>query len=136
MIKKLTYSVYNDEGTEHKDYIVKNPTWNEIENIIRKLDRFHNPLIILDLTDNEDENMMMITGGNELYHISVQVNSIFWVLFFENKSSEIKQVWESDQGFECEDFYLIEDLKDILKIAKYYFEFNKMHEDYNWIEND
>ncbi len=136
MIKNLTYSVYDNEGIEHKEYNVNNPSWNEIETIIGKLDRFHYPLIILNVTDNEDGGLMMITGGNELYHISVQENSIFWVLFFENKNSEIKVVWESDQGFECEDFYLIEDLKDVIKIAKYYYEFNKMHKEFNWVEND
>lgn len=50
------------------EHVIADPTWAQIEEAIRRLDRFHYPWVWLRLTEAEsDDNYMTVMGGDGAY---------------------------------------------------------------------
>jgi hypothetical protein len=103
------------------------PSWPNIEQALRRLDRREWPMIHLrtceHLPGREPQNELTITGGRGEYSLTFMPEKGPELHYFdESRGDEVIRVWETDQGsFEIER-HLCNQLARVLSIAKHFFE--------------
>jgi len=109
------------------------PSWEAVERELRSMHNSDKPLI--DLMQDEDEpgaSMMMICGGNNVFHIQVADDKLRWCQAYDpDGPDDVIEVWLSDQGFEAPRNWTWP-IDDALELALYYFTHGKPHPGYNW----
>ncbi len=110
-----------------------NPTWELTESELLTMDPFEKPIVCLQRHRNiPDSDLMMVNGGNGVYHLQHSDGEAKWIQAFDpNGSDEEVDVWTSDQGFATARKYTWP-AKDALAVLKYFFENATTHPDYKW----
>jgi hypothetical protein len=123
LVKRLDVCHYLTAWSWNLDKF-RDPTWPQIEDAIRRLDRFHYPWVWLRLIDQEsDDNYMTVMGGNGAFWLSISVNGYDQRrVFFPGQGDEEVDLWTSDQGFVSEKSRVCFDLAAVLSAAKYFAE--------------
>ena len=105
-----------------EEQTARNPTMEQIEEAVRRLDRFHYPWVWLRLTEEQtDDNYMTVMGGNGAYWLSISVDGLDQRrVSFPDQGSDEVQVWTSDQGFSDEQRHICFDIEIVLKAAKFF----------------
>ena len=94
--------------------------------------RFSKPIMgLYQLQDVNDNQCMLINGGEDIYHMTVWDDISMMIYFDESRGDEEVEVWTSDQGFTttAEDTC---DTKRALKIVRWYCDHGKPHPYYLW----
>jgi hypothetical protein len=116
------------DDTMEANKAIESPSWEDVEMLIRKMDndRFSSAGIML-----ENEDNMLFGGGIDRYVVGSRL---------DNHGYNLRNKW-GDSGKEVRlmngqiSFYPeneIVSLDDALKVARYFFDFNKLHPNYEW----
>ncbi len=138
--KFLHVTEYPRSGWGYTTQEIKNPSWQEIESAIRRLDKYCFPFIWIFLTDNtEDIPDFQIIGGKGDYWMSGNVNG-YNERRYSNPSVEGEDrevcVWESDQGFSDYESTICHDLEEVLQATRYLCEHGDFDPSVSWEEQE
>ena len=127
--KILDLVVYESQYNWHAHQVV-HPTWAQIEEAIRRLDKFHYPFLHLWPTLDESQHELVegnewfsVFGGEGEYWFAATIGGQ-WENHYVNGGGGDQEVylWTSDQGFAAPDKYVCHDLNVVLQAARYYAE--------------
>lgn len=129
-VKRVFYDDIRNAYDFEKE--IEFPSWEDVERLIHKMDG--KVLTQITMDNGNEDNYFCIGGGNEgLYNvfISENDNEIVWSLVnSDNDLKTYKLVTGGQEGeFEGKLCVTIETVK---KVAKYYYEKGKKHNDYMW----
>lgn len=100
---------------------VTNPSWQQVEKAVSKMDNYCFPIVQIGcgLADDDDDSFNIVGGDGRfaIFHFMGD-----WQ--FEDDSGDNTEVrlWESDQGYYCQESNVIKDLDLALRVTKQYFE--------------
>ena len=105
--------------------LVKNPTWEEVEAAIRQMDDYYFPNVLLsrlEFDDGED-----VFSDEDAFHILGAANKCTlamggWQYEDPDGSTSEVRLWESDQGYYCQERNVIRDIDKTLRIVKEIYE--------------
>jgi hypothetical protein len=124
LVNELEIIVYPKRGPWRSE-ITEKPTWKQIENGIRRLDRHAYPFLNLFLPPRKFEmelRCLNIIGGVGEYGILTFDSKHRQLQWYCDESRpdgpELVEIWTSDQGAEFEERYLCNDLRVVLRVAK------------------
>ncbi len=133
-IKHMTIVEYFKDDRPSCNHRVDNPTWNEINQAIKQMDNYCYPIVLLSciqLSEDEscfdDEDSFNIIGGNgklALFHFMAE-----WQYENSYGGEEEVRLWDSDQGYFCQEKNIIYDIELALRIVKEFYEtcsYNKL----------
>ena len=135
MINNIDVVKYAEDGRSWDSERISRPSFDFIKESILRLDRFIYPFVWLNLSEDDESDQMVITGGRGEYHVGIREGTYYFEIFDADRTSKISCVWESDQGFETNEFHLINNAKKVLDIARYYFDHNKRDPSVEWVED-
>jgi hypothetical protein len=127
-VKVLDYVVYSTDGRSWHTEKVKDPSWEQIEQAVRRLDRYHHPFLFLWPT--HDESKHFVDGSCEVFEI-IGGEGAYWIAgsfggYFQRRmlnpaggEQEIR-VWTSDQGFADAERHICRDLEAVIHAARHY----------------
>jgi hypothetical protein len=108
------------------------PGWDLVESELESMHRFEKPILTLQKKKEwEDSDLMMVNGGEGIYHIQIEEDDCWLQAYDPEGSDELVDVWLSDQGFSTERRYTW-NLEDAGKIVRHYFETGEKHPGYRW----
>ena len=128
-VKTLDYTVYESKGWGWKSHKIPHPSWKEIEQAIRRLDRFEYPFLHLWSSLDEEKHsydegeVFEVIGGKGAYWLAGTFDGYFQRQLDYPEQGEVEvDVWQSDQGFAVEERHVCHDIETVIKTARYYFE--------------
>jgi hypothetical protein len=126
-VKHMTRIDYSKDNRPWQDHRVDQPSWNDIEAAIRKMDNDCFPIVLLscrELDEDEngfdDEDAFHAIGGNgqfALLHCMAE-----WQYEDPDGGERDVRLWESDQGFFCLEKNIIEDIERVLRLVKEFYQ--------------
>jgi hypothetical protein len=127
--KVLDIVVYESYWKWRSEQIAQ-PTWAQIEEAIRRLDKFHYPFLhlwpTLDEAERElsdDREWFTVIGGNGEYWFAATVAGQWEKRFLNPVGNDQRvELWTSDQGFSAPDKEVCRDLEVVLRAARFYAE--------------
>jgi len=126
MIKLLMEFTYDNFGQRCRKHEVLNPTWEQMEDAVRRLDKFQFPIVWFftteDVSDDEIPDFE-IMGGETDYYISVSAHGYKQRRYFDATKARTRiDVWTSDQGCSIEACHAIHEIDLVLAALKYFSE--------------
>lgn len=138
-VKCLDYTEYGPTGWGWKSHKLPDPSWDDVDQAIRRLDRFQYPFLHLWSTDDEskqnydDCGVFEIMGGKGTYWLAGTFDGYFQRRLDYPERGEVEvDVWESDQGFADAERHICRDIEKVIQSAKYYFENGGFDPSLNW----
>ena len=129
----LSITHYDENGQQWYSEDIENPTWEQIEQSIRLLDRFQRPFLHLKKPEEPLESgYLSVLGGEGAYSLSAAVGDSFPNYFDPTQSDEEIDIWTSDQGYYPEEKYVCYDLNLVLRIAHHYAQFGELSPVVTW----
>jgi hypothetical protein len=131
-IERLEMTHYAADGRTSSVERFEHPSWDTIERELCSMHRFSKPIMgLYQLQDVNDNQCMLINGGEDIYHMTVWDDISMMIYFDESRGDEEVEVWTSDQGFTttAEDTC---DTKRALEIVRWYCDHGKPHPYYLW----
>ncbi len=126
-VKLLSITHYKETGWGWHNEEIECPTWAQIEEGIRRLNKFRRPFIKIALGDDAPEaGYLSVVGGDGVYSLSAELGNSFPSYYDASKSDAEIAVWTSDQGYYPEEKYVCYDLELVLKIAHHYAQFGEL----------
>jgi hypothetical protein len=136
---KLEVVVYPDAGYSWHSEVITDPTWEQIENAIRDLDRAEYPFIHICLPSGREESEVRsidVIGGEGEYGISGIDKSGQERWRFRDPTRPngpgLIDIWVTDQGASFEEAYLCNDLSVVLRICRQFAEVGELTGDVLW----
>jgi len=111
------------------------PTWAAIERAIHRLDQYHYPFVWLyrsSIIEEDTPYDFNIIGGNGIYAVGGIVHNKSFRYIQSGASSELVDVWTSDQGFEAEAYYVCRDLEVVLHATQYFCNYGEPDPTLTW----
>jgi len=133
MIQRLEVTHYPRGPGNYTTVSFDNPCWETIFHELQTMDRYEKPILTLEQdVDDPGADLMMVNGGNDLFHIQIADSYARWYGAIDpSGSDELVDVWTSDQGFTC-DRKRTWPLKAAAILIEYYFRTGKPHPDFHW----
>ncbi|BDI29637.1 hypothetical protein CCAX7_16880 [Capsulimonas corticalis] len=133
-IRVLDITVYDEQGRHWESQEISEPSWEDIENSIRQLDRFRRPFIFLKLPGEDSEDAWLsVVGGDGAYSLNGTLDdNAFWSYYDDTRSTHEIPVWTSDQGFYPEEKHVCYEIEKVLKIARYFVEHGEFDPSVGW----
>src|SRR5262249_53464039 len=133
----LDVTVYQDSGWTWKTERTPNPTLEDIETAVRRLDRFEYPFLHLYEDANaadDDPPALTVMGGQGEYTMFSGFNGDELFYFDPSRTDEEIEVWQSDQGFSCAAKNCCGSLDAVVGITRYFCEHGELDPSAAWQE--
>ena len=126
-VKLLTVVQYYKDHKPWVAHPVKNPLWSAVDEAIRRMDNFCFPIILLSCAQYEDaegafedEDAFNVIGGAGRFALFQMTGP--WR--YDDSSGRMGEVrlWDSDQGYFCQEGNILVDIEKVLRIAKRFYE--------------
>jgi hypothetical protein len=138
-VKCLDYTVYGPTGWGWKSHKVANPSWEDVEKAIRRLDCFEYPFLHLWTTEDEskhtydDGGLFEIMGGNGAWWLAGTFDGYFQrrLDYPEQGEAEVA-VWTSDQGFADAERHICHDVEVAIRAARYFYDHGDFDPSLKW----
>jgi len=137
-IHELEAIVYPKRGRWRSE-ITEKPSWKQIENAIRQLDRHGHPYLKMFLappkleTDLQHLSIMGGLGEYGLLTFDARHHQLQWYSDLQRPDGpELVEIWTSDQGAAFAERYLCNDLAVVLRIAKCFAKTGQLDSNVNW----
>jgi hypothetical protein len=127
VIKSMAIVQYYRDDRPWDIELVKDPTWKDVESAIRQMDNYCFPIVLLSRLEFdsggdvfEDEDAFNIIGAADkcaLLHMTGE-----WRYEDPDGSTSDVRLWESDQGYFCQERNVIRDIEKVLRIVKVYYD--------------
>jgi hypothetical protein len=136
-VRNLVSIHYPPAGWRWEAIDTPGPTWPDIEQAIRRLDRKEWPIIHLHTCEHvpgrEPENMLSVIGGRGEYSLLFMPKTGPEVHYCdESRGDAVIRVWESDQGSLVIERHLCNQLSKVLSIVKHFFENGELDPSVRW----
>jgi hypothetical protein len=120
-MRTLEITEYEPDGWTNHTSVVADPSWEQIEAAVRRLDTSRRPFVKLFLDSAvPDDDYVTIMGGAGTYWVAVTTGSHDQRRLFDpEKSSAEVAFWTSDQGFADHAFHGC-DLATALRAARHF----------------
>jgi hypothetical protein len=125
-VNELEIIIYPKRGPWRSE-VTENPTWRQIEEAIRQLDRHGHPFLKLFLPPPKVETELRsldIIGGKGEYGILTfdsKYRQLQWYCDHSRPDGpELIPIWTTDQGAEFKERYLCNRLTTVLRVAKHF----------------
>lgn len=117
---------------------ITQPTWEEIESAIRRLNRDEWPVVYLhsELPTQQDqstENMLFVVGGLGEYQLCLYRDNQHTLFTDPSRSLEPVQIYESNQA-DTAKYRLCNDIYRVLELVRFFALTGELSPDANWIE--
>jgi hypothetical protein len=125
IVHKVLVEEYRDDGRGREPRWLVNPTWEQMEQAIRSLDRFRRPFVWLYLSEaaqDGDVPEFEIIGGGGAYAMQATVNGDRLMYRDPAKGDRSVDVWTSDQGALVPEENVCSDIDAVLAIARHFCE--------------
>jgi hypothetical protein len=122
-VERLDRECVKDNGWEEYTLSEPHPTWQQIEDAIRALDRYS--FVSVSLCLSEGRGDLDVFGGRGRYAIECRLAGEPERCYCDESKAngeERVRIWESNQGAYVEEKYLCDDIDLALRIARYFAE--------------
>lgn len=120
-IHHMTVIRYYRDGRHWDDQEVRSPNWSDVEAAIRQMDNYCFPIVQLNCTEFEDdEGIFNIIGGDgrwALFHMMGE-----WQYDDGSGRKGDVRLWDSDQGYFCQECNVLTDVEKVLRITRRFYE--------------
>lgn len=120
-IHHMTIIRYYRDGRHWDDQKVRSPNWSDVEAAIRQMDSYCFPIVQLNCTEFEDdEGVFNVIGGDgrwALFHMMGE-----WQYDDGSGRNGDVELWDSDQGYFCQESNVLTDVEKVLRITKQFYE--------------
>lgn len=133
--KLLDVTIYDDDGWTWRTEEVRNPTWDEIEAAIRRLDRFRYPFVWLYRSAEVERDAspeFSIVGGEGEFAIELIADGSYHRYHDQSRGDELIEIWRSDQGATFEERYCCSSLDTVLRATRYFCEHGALDPSLVW----
>ena len=123
LVKRLSETEYDKDGWTWRTHDIPNPTWDQIEASIWRLDKFRFPFVwlYLDGMPESDVPQFEVTGGSGDYVIACSVKDYRQRLFCDpSRGKRAIEIWTSDQGGSNAAENVLHDLDVVLRVTRYF----------------
>jgi hypothetical protein len=130
-IERLDRACVRDNGWEEYTLSQAAPSWQQIEDAIRALDRRAFVSVMLQLTAGRGD--LYILGGRGRFAMECRIVGELDRYYCDRTNpngEERDQIWESNQGAFLEEKYLCDDIQKVLRIVRY---FTRRGRPYPWV---
>lgn len=129
-------TIYTDGGRNWRTEDIHHPSWDAVEEAIRRLDGYWYPFVWLfkDVEAPEDAfpDLNILGGPNEFTLDRFRDDE--YVRYYDlSRGDDEIEVWRSDQGYTCEAKYCCPSLEIVLRAAKYYCEHGALDPGLQWL---
>jgi hypothetical protein len=132
-VERLTRQCIKDNGWEEYALTDTQPTWQQIEDAVRALDRYQWVSVLLELA--EEQGSLDVFGGRGKFAIECcmagELDRSYCDESKPNGNEEVR-IWESNQGADMEEKYVCDDIDLVLKVARYFAEQGKPYPRVYW----
>src|SRR4051812_5586680 len=120
-IRQMIAIRYYRDGRPWDVETVGDPTWNDVEAAIRRMDNFCFPIVELKLTADEDSPTDFdVVGGAGRWALHNIMGR--WKYTDLAGSNDEVRLWDSDQGYYCQERNVLTDVEKLLRIVRAYYE--------------
>ena len=126
VVKSMAVVQYYRDGRPWTCDVVPDPKWPDVFAAVEAMDNFYFPIVLLSLQECErheevfaDEDAFNIIGGNGRYALFQMIAG--WQFTDPEGSEAETRLWESDQGYFCEERNVVAKEK-AMRIIRAYFE--------------
>jgi hypothetical protein len=120
-IHHMTVIRYYLDGRHWDDQEVRSPNWSDVEAAIRQMDNYCFPIVQLNCTEFEvDEGILNVIGGDgrwALFHMMGE-----WQYDDGSGRNGEVRLWDSDQGYFCQESNVFTDVEKVLRITNRFYE--------------
>ncbi|HUO07509.1 MAG TPA: hypothetical protein VM008_04350 [Phycisphaerae bacterium] len=124
LIKLARFFRYDDSGWNCKTSRLADPTWDDIENGVRQLNKVQFPFVWLflaaDAADDEVPDFEVMGGDGDYVMAVTDPNGVHRRFRFPSHSNKWLHVWTSDQGCEMEEKFVCHDVDFVLRVLRRY----------------
>ena len=119
-IRLLIAIEYFRDSRPWRSHRVNHPSWQAVEDAIRRMDNFCFPIVQLGTTEYEDdEDLFNVVGGAGQYALFHHMGD--WQFTDPSGSDERVHLWESDQGYDCTGRNVLRDVERVLRVASEFY---------------
>lgn len=120
-IHHMTVIRYYRDSRPWDSVDVPSPAWEDVEAAIRKMDNYCFPIVQLNCTEFEDdEEIFNVIGGDGRYALFHMMGE--WQYEAPNGGDGEVRLWDSDQGYFCQERNVITDIDKVLRITKAFYD--------------
>src|SRR5262245_117245 len=121
-IRRMDSSRYYRDGRPPDRETVVAPSWAEVEAAIRRMDTYCFPIVMLNPTDDEDDQTILtIAGGAGRWAMAHILGD--WEYEDPTSTDETEVwLWESDQGYHCLGKNVLTYVEKVLRIARKFYD--------------
>ncbi|MEX0714990.1 MAG: hypothetical protein WD066_00305 [Planctomycetaceae bacterium] len=117
----MTVVRYHRNGRPWDEETVPSPTWEQVEAAIRRMDNYCFPIVRLNCTEHDDaDDVFIVIGGAGRYALFQMMAE--WQYEDQSGGTAEVRLWESDQGYFCQERNVLTDIEKVLRITKAYYE--------------
>ncbi len=127
VIKSMVIVRYYRDDRPWDLKLVKNPKWEDVESAIRQMDNYCFPIVLLSLL--EFDNGEDVFGDDDAFNIigAADKCALFHMIHdwrYEDPDGDTSEVrlWESDQGYYCQERHVLRDIEKALRIIKAFYD--------------
>jgi hypothetical protein len=117
----MTAIRYYRDGRHWDTERVDSPSWADVEKAVRRMDNYCFPIVELSCTESdEDDAMFNVCGGDgrwALFHIMGE-----WQYIDPTGGDAEVRLWDSDQGYYCQEKNILTDVEKVLRITKAFYD--------------
>jgi hypothetical protein len=98
---------------------IENPTWDQVEHAIRRLDKVRYTAVQLHRAGDCSEEEFCIVGGAGQWYM---VDSVLRWEYYDSSGGDERVVIWKDMDMECKQGNLLTDIEKVVRIAELFFE--------------
>jgi hypothetical protein len=136
LAKLMRVFEYDETGWNCRKSNIINPTWNDIEAAVRRLDKFRFPFLWFFYSERVDTYAAAdfeVVGGDGEFVVAGSIEGYTQRrLRFPHHPKRIIQIWLSDQGCEMDDEFVCWDVDEVLKALHSFAFEGKFSPDFQW----
>ena len=126
-VRSMVIVRYYEDGRPWDAEVIADPTWDAVELAVRQMDDNLRPIVLLSperfgSSDEafEDDDAFNVIGGAGPYALFQTAGE--WRYEDPNGGTEKVRLWQSDQGYFCQERNVITDVEKVLRIVRVYYD--------------
>ncbi len=120
-IHHMIITRYYRDGRHWDSERIDSPSWSDVETAVRRMDNYCFPIVQLNTTEHEENaDIFNLCGGAgrwALFHMMGE-----WQYEDPDGGDGEVRLWDSDQGYFCEEKNVLTDIEKVLRITKAFYD--------------
>jgi len=120
-IHHMTVIRYYRDGRHWDTEQIDSPVWPAVQSAIRRMDNYCFPIVQLNTTESEEaEDIFNICGGEGRWALFHMMGD--WLYEEPGGSEREARLWDSDQGYYCQEKNILTDIERVLRITRAFYD--------------